>query len=68
LGFDGADWKKYFSPFAIFGLVVSLKTGRTVTPHISSYDYHFGEQLLGWWSYLKGFVPYVDYVPAHGLL
>ena len=67
-GLDGADWKKYFSPFAIFGLVVSLKIGHTVTPHISPDDYHFGEHLLGWWSYLKGFVPYVDYVPAHGLL
>lgn len=67
-GLDGVDWKKYFSPFAIFGLVVSLKIGHTVTPHITPDDYHFGEHLLGWWSYLKGFVPYVDYVPAHGLL
>jgi hypothetical protein len=62
------DWKKCFSPFAIFGLVVALKVGLTVAPYISTDDYHFGENLLGWWSYLKGFVPYVDYVPAHGVL
>ncbi|MFB1490736.1 MULTISPECIES: hypothetical protein [unclassified Thiocapsa] len=68
LNFDGADWIRNFSPFALFGLIVSLKIGHTVTPRISPDDYHFGEHLLGWWSYLKGFVPYVDYVPAHGLL
>ena len=42
--------------------------GNTVAPHISSDDYHFGESLLGWWSYLQGVVPYVGYVPAHGLI
>lgn len=68
LGFDSTDWKKYFSPFAIFGLAVSLRIGHTIVPHISPDDYHSGESLLGWWSYLKGFVPYIDYVPSHGLL
>ena len=62
------DWKKCFSPFAIFGLVVALKVGHTVAPIISTDDYHFGEKLLGWWSYLQGYIPYVDYVPPHGLL
>ncbi len=63
-----ADWKDYFSPLALFGLLVAIKIGHTVPPHISVDDYHFGEQLLGWWSYLNGFVPYVDYMPAHGLI
>lgn len=62
------DVMKCFSPFAIFSLVVALKVGHTVAPYISPDDYHFGEHLLGWWSYIKGFVPYVDYIPAHGLL
>jgi hypothetical protein len=66
--FDGEDWRRCFSPIALFGLAVALKVGHTVPPHISADDYHFGEHLLGWWSYLKGFVPYVDYVPAHGLI
>ena len=59
---------KCFSPFAIFSLVVALKVGPTVAPHISPDDYHFGEGLLGFWSYINGFVPYVNYVPPHGLL
>jgi hypothetical protein len=63
-------WEEYFSPFAFFGLVIalSLKISQTSIPYIHSDDYHFGEHLLGWWSYLQGFVPYVDYIPAHGLI
>jgi len=63
-----ADWKERLSPFALFALLVALKVGHTVAPHISPDDYHFGENLLGWWSYLRGLIPYVDYVPAHGLV
>ena len=56
------------SPFAIFGLLIGLKAGVTVAPVISVDDYHFGETLLGWWSYSEGAIPYVDYVPPHGLI
>ena len=62
------DWRKLFSPFAIFALLAALKMGITIGPYINPDDYHFGESLLGWWSYLKGSVPYVDYIPAHGLI
>jgi hypothetical protein len=63
-----ADWQERLSPFALFALLVALKVGHTVAPHISPDDYHFGEHLLGWWSYLRGLIPYVDYIPAHGLV
>jgi len=56
------------SPIALFALLVGLRVGNTVAPHISPDDYHFGESLLGWWSYLQGVVPYVGYIPAHGLI
>ena len=57
-----------FSPVALFGLIIVLKIGATYSPQISADDYHFGEQLLGWWSYLSGSIPYIDYIPAHGLI
>ncbi len=31
-------------------------------------DYHIGEHLVESWAYLKGLVPYVDYLPPHGLV
>lgn len=60
--------KSLFSPFAIFGLLVALKLGYTVAPHIHPDDYHFGEHLLGLWSYLQGYAPYVDLLPPHGII
>jgi hypothetical protein len=60
------QWNSY-SPFVFFALIIAIKYGVTRVPVISPDDYHFGEQLLGWWSYLHGFIPYVDYVPAHGI-
>ncbi|MBK8118758.1 MAG: hypothetical protein IPK39_05700 [Sulfuritalea sp.] len=45
------------SPTALFFLVAFAKAGYTVPPHISPDDYHLGEHLVGWWSYLKGMVP-----------
>lgn len=62
------EWTILFSPIAVFGLIVALGLGNTVTPQISPDDYHFGERLLGWWGYLHGKIPYVDYIPTHGLV
>ncbi|MGE7962608.1 hypothetical protein ACQKPC_09555 [Pseudomonas sp. NPDC089918] len=56
------------SPLAIFALLIVFKAGVTAQPLVSPDDYHFGEHLLGWWQYLKGAVPYVDYMPAHGII
>lgn len=62
------DWDKLFSPIAIFALIIVLKFGNTVLPKISHDDYHFGESLLGWWSYMHGIIPYLEYMPAHGFI
>jgi hypothetical protein len=55
------------SPLSIFALLIVLKMPLTVIPSVSSDDYHFGEMLIGGWSYTEGLTPYVDYLPAHGL-
>lgn len=62
------NWAHLLSPVALFALLVALKAGNTVSPHISPDDYHFGEMVLGWWSYLHGAIPYVGYLPAHGII
>lgn len=57
-----------FSPAAMLGLWVLLYAGHTTIPVISPDDYHYGEKLLGVWQYLQGAIPYIDYVPPHGLV
>ncbi len=62
------DLGKLCSPWAIFAVVILLKTGTTSAPVISSDDSQFGESLLGWWSYREfGMIPYIDYFPPNGL-
>lgn len=56
------------SPFALLALVLAMRAGVTPPPLLSPDDYHFGEQIIGRWSYARGFLPYVDYMPQHGLL
>jgi hypothetical protein len=56
------------SPIALFALLIAWSVGNTHAPHISPDDYHFGEMLLGWWSYLQGTVPYIGYIPPHGVI
>lgn len=69
LRFNKLEWiGTLFSPVAVFSLLVAVKLGVTIVPHVSADDYHFGESLIGWWSYLQGVVPYVGYIPAHGVI
>lgn len=65
---NNSIWK-LFSPVAIFGLIIMIKFPGTVYPNISTDNYHFGEYLLGFWSYIEaGYTPYKDFIPAHGLI
>ncbi|MGA9918079.1 MAG: hypothetical protein WBR17_36610, partial [Paraburkholderia sp.] len=61
-------YKALFSPLALFGLLLAFKFGNTIGPALSPNDYEFGQNLLGWWSYLKGVVPYVGYISPHGFM
>lgn len=61
--------ERFLSPITIFSTVLLLKHGQTVVPHIPTDDYHFGESLLGWWSFWEfGKVPYIDFFSPHGFL
>ncbi|HZR68556.1 MAG TPA: hypothetical protein VFB01_05790 [Burkholderiales bacterium] len=60
--------ERLVSPVALFALVVAIRLGTTVPPNVSPDDYHFGESVLGAWAYVNGIVPYVGYLPAHGLV
>ena len=57
-----------FSPLAIFALLMAVRFGQTTPPFIDPDDYHFGERLLGSWIYSLGGLPYVDYIPPHGIV
>jgi len=65
---EGAALTALFSPLALFGLLVAFKFGNTIGPALSTNDYEFGQNLLGWWSYVKGVVPYVGYIAPHGFM
>ncbi|RKT26244.1 hypothetical protein B0G69_1982 [Paraburkholderia sp. RAU2J] len=62
------SYKVLFSPLALFGLLIAFKFGNTLGPSLAPNDYEFGQNLLGWWSYLKGVVPYVGYISPHGFM
>lgn len=67
LKYNNENPVKLVSPIAIFALLVAVKSGITMAPNINPDDYHFGEMVLGWWSYMNGLIPYVDYFPSHGI-
>lgn len=66
--FDKQNYSHLFSPVAIFGLLVALRLATTSAPYLNPDDYHFGETLLATSLLLQGLVPYVDFMPAHGML
>lgn len=57
------------SPIAIFGFFILFIVSNTIPPNIPADDYHFGERLIGWWSwYQHNKIPYIDYISSHGLV
>lgn len=61
------DLQKLISPLALCAFILALKYGTPKPPAISYDDYHFGENLLAFWSIIKfHMIPYVDYAHTHG--
>jgi len=59
---------KLWSPITLFALFIGVIFAVTITPAISPDDYHFGEDVLGWWTYLNGYTAYIDFMPPHGFI
>ena len=58
-----------FSWICIIGAILSIKIVPVGFPLISPDDYHFGEALVPWWSWVQhNMVPFLDFVPARGLM
>lgn len=57
------------SPAAIGGMVIFFTLPLSFAPGLNPDDYHYGEYLYPWWSFIEhGALPYVDHAPAHGLM
>lgn len=60
---------EYISSISFVAILFFIKTYLIVIPSVSSDDYHFGEFLLPFWSWLEyGQMPFQDIVPARGLI
>ena len=67
-GADAAGLRRLWSPWVLLGVLLALRFGGTLAPHVRPDDYHFGERLVGLLAYRHGALAYVDHLPAHGLL
>jgi hypothetical protein len=57
------------SPLVVAGGLLFIKLAPIRVAHLPGDDYHFGEYLLPWWSLTAhSAVPFLDYVPARGLI
>lgn len=60
---------KNISSISFISIIFFTKAYLIVIPSVSSDDYHFGEFLLPFWSWVKyGQIPFQDIVPARGLI
>ncbi|MCA1809848.1 MAG: hypothetical protein LC725_10425, partial [Lentisphaerae bacterium] len=57
------------SPWCLLAVILFARGAlNPVPPIILPDDYHFGESLLGWWTWHDfGYLPYVDFIPSHGM-
>ena len=66
---SNVDPVRALSPVALGGALLFCKLGVTYTGLLDGDDYHFGENLVPWWSLVDhGSIPFWDYVPARGLI
>ena len=57
------------SPPCMIAILLFLKSPVVGASYISPDDYHWGENLLGYWLWKHhGYIPYQDYDPARGLV
>jgi hypothetical protein len=57
------------SPMCLVAIVLFVKAMPAGTGSVSADDYHFGEFLIPWWSWVQhGMTPFWDYAPARGLV
>ncbi len=57
------------SPWALVAILVFLQSNQIGWPGISPDEYHSSEFYLPWWLLDQfGYLPYLDYVPARGLV
>ena len=57
------------STFSFIAILFFIKSYFIIIPSVSGDDYHFGEFLLPYWSLINfGQIPFVDIVPARGLI
>lgn len=57
------------SSISFIAILFFIKSYLIVIPSVSSDDYHFGEFLLPFWSWIEyGQIPFNDLVPARGLI
>jgi hypothetical protein len=67
---QGELWQpnESLAALAIGAVLVFIKFSSIALPYISGDDYHFGENLLPYWTLTDGALPFIDHVPAHGLM
>ncbi|GAP15832.1 hypothetical protein LARV_03625 [Longilinea arvoryzae] len=57
------------SPWALLAILIFLQSSKIYWPGIATDEYHYGEFYLPWWLFKQfGYLPYLDYEPARGLV